>query len=131
MIIDPVDNSVFGRMVQDGNEYAVEAAFRLINISTGGAGAEMLFILLGDVMRVHPRLYLEILDKYKDMEFFKLVRNPVGQTALPLGSEGDKAELQARINALETVNDEQFRTLRDDCINMLREALARRWNETR
>ena len=124
LIISPIDHSPFRSIVLDGNRYAVEAVFRLLNISDG-AGTEMLFSLLGDVMKLHPRLYLEILDKYKDMEFFKLVGNAVEWNTEPLGSKEEKVELQTRIDALETVKDKEYRALRDACILELQKAMKR------
>jgi hypothetical protein len=123
LIISPIDISPFRRIVLDGNRYAVEAVFRLLNISDG-AGTEELVILLGEVMRLHPRLYLETLDKYKDMEFFKITGSyGVAMTTEPLGSKEEKVELQARIDALETVKDKEYRALRDARILELQKAI--------
>ncbi|MBN2256849.1 MAG: hypothetical protein JW704_03370, partial [Anaerolineaceae bacterium] len=124
LIVKPIDNSQFRRIALKGNIYAVEAVFRLLNMSDG-SGTEMLFILLGDIMRLHPSLYLEILEKYINMDFFRLVGNAVAMNAMPLGSEEEKAELKARIDALGTVKDEKYLGLRDACILELRKAIKR------
>jgi|WetSurMetagenome_2_1015567.scaffolds.fasta_scaffold81324_2 hypothetical protein len=125
LIISPINHSLFRRIVLNGNAYAVEAVFRLLNISDG-AGTEELLLLLGRVMKEHPRLYLEILDKYKDMEFFRLVGGyGVEMNTEPLGSKERMVELQNRINSLETVQDVRYRVLRDRCILELRKAMKR------
>ncbi len=122
LIVNPIGDSRFRAIALEGNKYAVEAVFRLLNI-TDGAHAEMLLMLLGDIVRLHPKLFLEVLYRYKDMETFRFAGYPVKMNKFNMGSPARRHELWSRIEALESVKEEYLQELRDACISELRAAL--------
>jgi hypothetical protein len=96
---------------------ASKLAFRLMTIADG-AFAEDLDILLGQIIRIDPALFLQELKGY----------GRVGRLDALVGSLGDsyvdridaqRLEIKKRIQALSSVKDPAVKELRDECIKEL------------
>jgi hypothetical protein len=114
--------SPFSRRVIEGDRNAVEALFRMLNITDAGA-TEMVLELIGEVVRQYPRIFLAVLYEYKDSDMFKIGGYPVKMNRYEINSEEERRELRMRIKALETVKDPIFADIRDECIRELRRIL--------
>jgi hypothetical protein len=124
LIVNPIGHSAFRKITIDGNRYAFEAVFRLLNISDA-AYSEMLLSLLGEIVRIHPRKFLDVLYEYRDMEAFVADGFPVTWTKYDPRSKEEENELRMRIEALDSVSDEKYREVRDICVSEIQKALIR------
>ena len=119
-ITDGLTYGVLDNEILAGNRYAVEAAFRLLNFSDGGFARD-LCITLGSLIRINPRLFLEVLYEYKSSWVIKAAGPPV----LNLGyAYVDRFKAQAyenrmRIKALESVADPKYMEIRKACVDKL------------
>lgn len=101
-----------------GDRGAIRKLFSLYPRSDG-AVTEDIDMILGNVTRRHPRLFLEEL-KRSNAGHGKCTT--VGNTLeLTDQAEAQTAELQARRKALLSVGDASLKALRDDCIHELDE----------
>jgi len=101
-----------------GDRRAVRKLFSFYPHSDG-AVTEDIDMILGNVTRSHPRLFLEEL-KRSDAGRGKCTT--VGNTLeLTDQTEAQMAELRARRESLRSVEDALLKTLRDDCIRKLDE----------
>jgi hypothetical protein len=106
------------RQIYSSDRHAVKLGFRLFTIADGGF-AEYLDDILGSLIRINPRLFLEELKENRDII--------MGLDGL-LGNFGDpyvdrmKAhdlEASLRVKALRSVKDKSLKSLRDECIRTL------------
>lgn len=98
---------------------AIKVAFRLLSISDG-AFTEVLCMILGNLIRINPQLFLK-----------ELADNPDWMVILGslVGNFGDEyidkmrareLEVSDRIKALQSVQDEELLMLREECIKALK-----------
>ncbi|MCX6835092.1 MAG: hypothetical protein NTW07_08165 [candidate division Zixibacteria bacterium] len=99
---------------------AVRLAFRLMPISDG-AFAEWLDIMLGRLIRIAPRLFLEELAAHRDCVtgIGPLVGNQGGEFVDRFRAMS--LESQLRFQALDSIPDTQLANVRKECLNALRE----------
>jgi len=116
LIFSPSGFGPFMLMVQKGDHYAVEAAFRIFNFSDGGA-AESIMIILGDALRDHPGIFLEVIDKYRKQIDREDLLSPAVMTRCEVGSEEERRELGLRIEALNKVRTSKFTDLKNALID--------------
>ena len=111
--------SMLERQVYSSDREAVRLAFRLLTTWADGACGEELDIILGTLIRINPKLFLEELYTH---------RNLVSRLDALVGNFGpeycgrDKAErLEAslRIKALKQVTDPKLVEVHDECIGLL------------
>lgn len=115
-----------------GDPYALDIGFRLINISDGAFGEDLVYGL-GTVIPGHPRLFLEKLLANQGkteppiLELLDGILHPVGWWEMPKNDpdyikyrELRNAKLDIRIKALETVRDPHLEAIRDRCISILK-----------
>ena len=109
------DLALLSVQVLSGDREAVDLAFRLLQHSDGH-GAETLDIMLGRLIRVRPRLFLQAL---------MVVRPHLSRLDGVVGNFGgeyvdrfdaQKYEARQRIRALRGVSDPVLQALRDECI---------------
>ena len=120
-IIDSVYESLpmLKRQVYAGDRNAVRVAFRLMRISDGEF-SEWLDIILGSLIRIDARLFLQELKAHRAevSELSSLVGN--------LGEEfvdkiaAHNLEMELRIQALSRVDDDALSAIRDECVAALR-----------
>lgn len=115
-----------------GDPYALDICFRLINISDGAFGEDLVYGL-GTVIPGHPRLFLEKLLANQDkteppiLELLDGILHPVGWWEIPENDpdhvvkykELRNARLDVRIKALKSVQDPHLKDLRDRCVLIL------------
>lgn len=119
-------------MVERGEPHAVDVGFRLINISDGAAG-EMLIHALGEIVRKHPRLFLQKVLAHQGktepavFDLLDSILHPVAWWEMPEDDKGEvkykelyESQRASRIEALETVDDPDLKAIRDRCIGILR-----------
>jgi hypothetical protein len=107
-----------------GDRYSTEAAFRLINVADGGF-AEDLHMTLGALVRINPRLFLEVLYEYKNAWYVKYTGYPVDMVG-PGYEDRTKTriyEYRMRIKALESVKDPKYWVIIKACVRQLNEAI--------
>jgi len=113
------------RQVEARERHATQLAFRLMTI-TDGASSEALDIMLGKLIRIDPKLFLEELSKSNYIK--------IGQYRFDglVGNEGeefvDKEQAQCleqrlRIESLSKIKDNNLLPLRDICISNLDDML--------
>jgi hypothetical protein len=113
------------RQVEARDRQATRLAFRLMTI-TDGASSEALDIMLGKLIRIDPKLFLEELRKSNYIK--------IGQYRFDglVGNEGeefvDKEQAQCleqrlRIESLSKIKDTNLLPLRDICISTLNDSL--------
>jgi hypothetical protein len=119
-IIDAFSYGILENEIWAGNRYAVEAAFRLLNFSDGEF-AEDLCTTLGTLIRINPRLFLEVLYEYKNSWFVKEVGPPVHNLGYAYVDrlKAQQYELRMRIKALESISDPKYMEIRKACIDQL------------
>ena len=127
---------VLERQVLKADRNAVKVAVRLFTISDG-AFSEWLDSMLGDLIRVDPKMFLEEIrefpwrNNYKDFKEWLLRRGNQlcnGRILDVESKASDKTkrkELELRIIALDTVKDANLADLRDECIAIIRKYIAR------
>lgn len=109
-----------------GNLYVVEATFRLMAYVEPGAYYEDFFISLGQLATKHPRLFLQMLTKYKDnfryeypvtmTEILDIVPDIVTEEDARRRDEEELKLYEKRLKALKSVTDEELLEIRDKCI---------------
>lgn len=107
------------RQIYASDTNAIKVAFRLLSISDG-AFTEVLCMILGNLIRINPQLFLK-----------ELADNPDWMVILGslVGNFGDEyidkmrareLEVSDRIKALQSVQDEELLMLREECIKALK-----------
>lgn len=112
--------------VQAGDRLAVEIMFRIYNIAAG-AYSESAGTVLAGLVRSKPRLFIEVLSVYKDLEVLKGLGCPVdfvgeGYESHPYAL---KHEYEKRIEALESVKDPIYSEIIETCIKILRDSIKK------
>jgi hypothetical protein len=113
------------RQVEARDRQATRLAFRLMTI-TDGASSEALDIMLGKLIRIDPKLFLEELRKSNYIK--------IGQYRFDglVGNEGEEfvdkelaqcLEQRLRIESLSKIKDNNLLPLRDICISTLNDSL--------
>lgn len=99
---------------------AVQLAFRLLQESDG-AYTETLYKMLGRLVRVNPKLYLEECKKARSFtpeRFPGLLMFPEPYIDRPVAHEYER---EARIKALSKVKDRSLRSIRNEALEALQE----------
>ena len=107
-----------------GDRLAVEIMVRFLAI-TDGAYSETTEAILAKLVRSNPKLFLDVLSHYRDMEHIKRFGYPVdfvgeGYESHPCAL---RHEYEKRIESLESVKDPIYKEIIDSCIKKLREAI--------
>ena len=92
-------------------------AFKMMNIADGGF-AEDLDIMLGQLIRVDPRLFLGELKRSGRTVTGGLVGNFGGEYVDKMKAQ--QLEITMRIAALQSVRDPELRAIRDRCVKELK-----------
>ena len=95
-----------------------------MNIADGG-DAESILIILGDALRDHPLISLEVMHIYKGFLDPADIMDPAVMTRYEMGSEEESRELQKRLEALRKVNDPKYAELKNALIREILKALGR------
>jgi hypothetical protein len=119
---------VLERQVLKADRNAVKVAVRLWTIADG-AFAEYLDSILGDLIRMDPKMFLEEIKEFPwpedyPIDFMEwLSRGYVLCNGRIFNGESvsdERRELELRIKALETVKDVNLAGFRDECIEIIR-----------
>ncbi len=110
------------RQVRAGDKIAVAVAFRLMAIADGEF-AEWLCIMLGQLIRPTPRLFLEQLKEHEHL--VTRLDCLVGNQGYEFVDRWQAMELETelRIEAIEGVEDSSLTEVRDKCLTELRSQL--------
>ena len=122
---------ILEKRMAEGEPHAADVGFRLINISDGAAG-EWLVHALGEILIEHPRLFLQKLLAHQGktepavFELLDKILNPVAWWEMPEDDKNEEKYLalfnknrERRMRALESVEDEDLREIRDRCLWIL------------
>jgi hypothetical protein len=106
------------RQVISGDREAVRLAFNLFAVADGGFAGD-LSIMLGSLIRVHPKLFLDGLSEFPGLmlPIGALVGNPGYEFVDRI--EARCYEYQLRIDSLKRVTEPKLKNLRDRCIEHL------------
>jgi hypothetical protein len=120
--------SILEKDLERGEPRAIDVGFRLISISDGLAGEELIFVL-GRIADRHPRLFLQKLRAYQGktqpdvLELLSDMLYPVAWREQQQNEAGysDLLEksLNIRMEALKSVKDNELREFRDRCLKIL------------
>lgn len=126
--------SILIKSMEKGEPEAVDLGFRLINISDGLAG-EGLCYFLGRIVDKYPRLFLQKLLVHQSktepsvLELLDSILHPVAWWEQQNDEAGYpellKKRLDIRIKALESVNDNDLKEIRDRCLTILKNRVPR------
>ncbi len=107
------------RQVYSSGREAVRLAFRLLTTWADGACAEELSSILGALIRINPKLFLEEL--YNHYNLILLLDALVGNFGYEYyGSDkAERLETSLRIKALKQVTEPKLVEVRDECIGLL------------
>ena len=125
--LDAIDSSkIFEQLLVNGDPLIAESAFRLMAFILPGAYYEDFFIMLGKLATNYPKLFLEMLNKYKNNFEYEY---PVTMTEIldivpDVVTEEDSRRryleelrlYEKRLQALSSVTDEELTEVRDRCI---------------
>jgi hypothetical protein len=112
LIFSSEDSARFMARVKNGDSFAIEASLRILNLSDAG-DSEDIMIVLGDSLRYHARIVLEVFNKYRGLMSSDDLLAPAVMTRYDLGSDQESHELQMRLEALLRVNDSDLQELRN------------------
>lgn len=121
-IYDRYQLEILERQVLSGDKPSVMLAFNLLSIADGGF-SEGIDIILGTLIRINPKLFLEGLRKHQAL---------VGRIDGLVGNQGhiyvDRIEAscydsQLRIDALSTVHESTLQEVKDKSIEVLRKVI--------
>lgn len=110
---------MLSRQIYSGDRSAVRLGFRLFSVSDA-AFSEELDIILGSLIRINPRLFLEVLNENQ-----WALKNNQG-LLVNFGGDyvdrpnADELEISLRIAALRSVDDPSLAPLRDECLQLLK-----------
>jgi hypothetical protein len=122
------DLELLAVQVAAGDREAVRLAFRLYS-EADGAYAETLDILLGRIVRIHPTLFLEELQRQRAQVRPRAPRTFDGVVSGILGNLGKEYvdrtraqvyETERRIASLQSVSNPGLRQSRDHCVAILK-----------
>jgi hypothetical protein len=125
---------ILERLVLKADGNAVKVAVRLGGIGDG-AFSEWLDEMLGDLIRVDPKMFLEEIRKYPWPDGYGDFKDWLAQCNVlcngrvlsgdsEASDEDRREELELRIKALETVKDANLMGFRDECIAILRKHIS-------
>jgi hypothetical protein len=122
-----INSREFGILASEalaGERYSAEILFRLRNFSDGWA-SEVVDGTLGAILRINPKLFLEVLFEYQDASFIKRGGYPVAYPNYSYNNHPSafKYELGKRIEALERVDDPKYDKLKQACLRELRKEI--------
>jgi len=105
--------------IYSGNPNAVKLGFRLFTISYG-AFEVGLNKILGSLIAFNPRLFLEELGAHRDL--FPSLETVLGSYLrdIPNDAVARDLEKKLRIKSLESVEDKPLKSLRNECIKILK-----------
>lgn len=117
-----------------GNIYAARAAIRLLDFIDNGwqkpraqktRAAAWIGESLGEMVRVHPAIFLRACFEERECQYLKEKKYPVGFIPPLMNEMRARAsyELEMRREALRTVEDAKLRFIRDECIGFLEREL--------
>jgi hypothetical protein len=123
------------RQVLKADRNAVKVAVRLWTIADGGF-AEDLASMLGDLIRVNPKMFLEEFREFPWPEDYGDFKEWLGEGNLlcngrildgeyEASDEAQRKEMELRIKALKTVKDANLAAFRDECISMIKGQMGR------
>ena len=98
--------------IREGDKVAIEAITRIYNFTDAG-NAEAVHIILGDAMRDHPRLFLEVMYENMDYQGLDSLVGSAVMTRYTLDSQEEQRELNNRLVALKSVEEVKYKELRD------------------
>ncbi len=128
-IYDSYQLGMLERQVLSGDKQAVMLTYNLLSIADGGF-SEDVSIMLGTLIRINPKLFLEGLYKYQVL---------IGRIDGLVGNQGyvyvDRMEAscydsQLRIDALSTVHESTLQEVRDKSIEVLRNQMRNYCDES-
>ena len=110
---------VLERKIIDKNRPAVRLGFRMFSIASG-ALAVRLNLLLGNFIGFDPPMFLEELGLHRDL--FPSLEPLLGSFRVDDTLDADARELERkyRINILESVGAKSQKTLKDECVRILK-----------
>ncbi len=112
------------RQVISGERQAVRLAYNLISIADG-AFAEDLDIMLGQLIRINPTLFLEGLNEYQGLvERFDALAGNKGDVYVDR-LKAQCYEMKLRIDSLSKVKEPHLKYVKNKCIEALRDSLNR------
>lgn len=122
-IRDAYQFDMLERQVMSGDREAIRLAFNMFTIADGGF-AEDLCIMLGSLIRIHPKLYLEGLEEFQGLPPIDAL---VGNTGYIFVDRIDARchEIQLRIDSLSNVKDAAFLNIRTRCIESLQQFIGK------
>ncbi len=138
VVYNQIENQLplLSELVKKGNRNSVKIAVRLWTMADT-VFAEELSAMLGQLIRVDPKLFLEEISDFPwpdDYGKFKVwLRQGYlvcdGVSLSPYGEKADdsaiREELELRIRALNTVTEKELVELRDICVTAIKEELAK------
>ncbi len=101
------------KQIYASNRNAVKVAFLLFNLADGTSG-EILELILGDLIPINPKLYLEELKAHKNTYFVKNIGPPLQNFGWIDSNEELENRIILRIKALESVKDKELIEIRDE-----------------
>lgn len=109
-----------------GNSSVIEASFRLLNILENES-LHHLRANLSHIIRLHPQDFLQFNNEYRDSSYMKSEGYPVGffYSSYDQRWTARLFELEMRIKALENVNEDTLRGVKDTCILILNNEIRR------
>jgi hypothetical protein len=127
---------ILERQVLKADRNAVKVAVRLFTIADGSF-AEWLDDILGDLIRVDPKMFLEGIkefpsrDKSGDLKVllsygYILCNGSIFSGESKASNEAKRSELELRIKALERVKDANLAVFRDECVSIIKLKLEKR-----
>jgi len=126
LLFSPEAYPVLKNEIFAGDRNAVEVAFRLLNTSDGFSTTTLL-MTIGALIRINPRLFLEVVLEHRNSDFIKKKGYPVYSVGpgYYFRLEAQKYELEMRIKALQSVQDQKYNDIRKACIEKLMESIHR------
>jgi len=132
--LEAIDGSeVFEDLLVKGNPFMAEAAFRLMAFILPGAFYEDFFIRLGKLATGHPRLFLQMLKRYKSnfeyeypvtmTEILDIVPDIVTEEDWVRRNREELRLYEERLKALKSVTDPELIGIRDECIKVIEEII--------
>jgi len=105
--------------IYSGNPNAIKLGFRLFTISYGTLEVALNKIV-GNLISFYPKLFLEELDAHR--ELFVTLDPIVGSYLREMANDPAAQELEKklRIKSLESVEDKALKSLRNECIKILK-----------
>jgi hypothetical protein len=103
-----------------GNRYAAEVLFRLLSVSDGAFTSDIL-ATIGLLIRINPKLFLDMVINYRESPFLK-ERLPVYGIGLEYvdNKTARRYEYEMRIKSLESIDGDEYAETIDSCVRVLK-----------